>query len=82
MNTKKVEPFFRAKKDALGPAGFEHAATAGPRRPVAVRFSPKGDALFVVDFGAMVFVPSAIGGLPKSFPGTGSVWVVTAGPPR
>jgi glucose/arabinose dehydrogenase len=80
--SKKVEPFFRAKKDALGPKGFEHVATAGPRRPVAVKFSPKGDALFVVDFGAIAMVPSGIGGLPKPFPGTGVVWVILPTPPR
>jgi len=41
----KPEPFFRARKDALGPKGFDHVATAGPRRPIAARFAPRGEAL-------------------------------------
>jgi glucose/arabinose dehydrogenase len=77
MKTWKAEPFFRARKDALGPKGFEHVATAGPRRPIAVRFSPRGDAMFVVDFGAIAMLPSGVGGIPKSFPGTGTIWVIT-----
>jgi glucose/arabinose dehydrogenase len=72
--TLKPEPFFGVQKDALGTKGFEHAATAGPRRPVAVRFSPKGDALYVVDFGAMAVVPTAVGPEPQPFPGTGVIW--------
>ena len=80
MSTQKVEPFFRARKDALGPKGYEYVATAGPRRPIAARFAPKGEALFVVDFGAVAMVPSAIGALPKPFPGTGLVWVILPAP--
>lgn len=80
-DTMKPEPFFRAKKQALGPKGFEYVATAGPRRPIAVRFSPRGDALFVVDFGPIAMLPSALGGAPKPFPGTGTVWVITATAP-
>jgi hypothetical protein len=80
--SKKVEPFFRARKDAPGPKGFEHVATAGSRRPVAVKFAPRGDALFVVDFGAIALVPSGIGALPKPFPSTGLVWVITPAAPR
>jgi glucose/arabinose dehydrogenase len=70
----KPEPFFGALKASLGPKGFEHVATAGPRRPVAVRLSPKGDALYVVDFGALAVVPTAVGPEPHPFPGTGVVW--------
>jgi hypothetical protein len=77
-DTIKPGPFFRAKKDALGPKGSEHVATAGPRRPIAVRFAPRGDALFVLDFGPIAMLPSALGGPPKPFSGTGTVWVITA----
>lgn len=72
----KPEPFFRAKKNSLGPKGFEHVATAGPRRPIAVQFAPRGEALFVLDFGPIAMLPSALGGAPKPFPGTGTVWVI------
>jgi glucose/arabinose dehydrogenase len=75
-SSMKPEPFFRAKKDALGPKGFEHVATAGPRRPIAVRFAPRGDAMFVLDFGPIAMLPSALGGSFKPFPGTGTVWVI------
>jgi len=77
MQTWKMEPFFRAKKEALGQNGFEHVTTAGPRRPIAVRFSPDNRAMFVLDFGPIAMVPSGIGALPRSFPGTGTVWVIT-----
>ena len=77
MKTWKAEPFFRARKDALGPEGFEHVATAGPRRPIAVRIAPRGDAMYVVDFGSIAMLPTAIGPSPKSFPGTGTIWAIT-----
>src|SRR5262249_19000318 len=38
---RKAETFLAAKPGALGPRHLEHALTAGPRRPVDVRFSPK-----------------------------------------
>lgn len=84
MSTLKVEPFFKAREDALGPKTFAHVATAGPKRPVAVRFAPDGSSLFVVDFGALAVVPSAVGSLPHPFPGTGTVWRIAAarGPGR
>lgn len=78
LATLKAEPFFRARADALGPKGFEHAATAGPRRPVDVKFSPDGLSLFVADLGAMTAVPTALGPAPKPFPGTGVVWQISA----
>ena len=36
-----------------GSSGHEESASPGPRRLVDVQFSPEGDALYVVDFGAM-----------------------------
>ena len=81
--TGKAETFFKARQDALGPKGMEYVATAGPRRPVGVRFAPDG-SLYVVDVGAMAIVPTATGPVPRPFPGTGVVWRITreAGPAR
>jgi len=72
--TLKMEPFFGTRTTALGPKGLEYVATAGLKRPVNVRFSPQGDALYVVDFGAETVVPSAVGPVPQPFPGTGAIW--------
>lgn len=75
--SRKVETFFHAKKDAQGPKGMEYVVTPGPRRPVDVRFSPKGDALYVVDVGAMAILSTAAGPAPRPFPRTGVVWRIT-----
>jgi glucose/arabinose dehydrogenase len=69
-----IESFFNAKKEALGPKGFEYVTTAGPRRPVDVRFSPDGSALYVVDIGAMAVLSTASGPAPRPFPMTGVIW--------
>jgi glucose/arabinose dehydrogenase len=74
--TGKAEPFFKARKDARGPKGMEFVATAGPRRPVDVQFEPDG-SLYVVDVGAMAIVPTAVGPVPRPFPGTGVVWRIS-----
>lgn len=76
-NTGQAETFFKARKEALGPKGMEYVATAGPRRPVDVRFSPDGAALYVVDVGAMAILSTAAGPAPRPFPRTGVVWRVT-----
>lgn len=73
----KAEPFFHAKKSSLGPKGLEYVTTTGPKRPVGVRFSPNGDALYVVDIGAMAVFSTATGPAPRPFPRTGVVWKVT-----
>jgi glucose/arabinose dehydrogenase len=81
--SRKAETFFKAKKSALGPKGMEYVATAGPRRPVDVQFSPDGNALYVVDVGALAIVPTAAGPAPRPFPRTGVVWRITrAGNPN
>lgn len=77
LRTGKWESFFRARKDALGSKGLEYVATKGPRRPVGVHFSPDGNALYVVDVGTEVIVPTAIGPVPRPFPGTGVIWRIT-----
>jgi DNA-binding beta-propeller fold protein YncE len=73
-----VQPFFRARDDALGPAGpFGHVVTPGPKRPVGVRFSPDGNSLYVTDIGAILALPAGAGPMARAFPGTGVVWRVT-----
>lgn len=49
----------------IGGGGFE--------RPVSVRFSPDGGALYVVDFGVM----TVSGHGPRPHPGTGVLWRIT-----
>jgi len=71
--TGETPTFFKAKAQALGPQGFEYVATAGPKRPVDVRFSPDGKALYVVDLGAYATLETAVP-LPAPFEGTGVVW--------
>ena len=72
--TGETNTFFRTKENALGPQGMEYVATAGPKRPVDVRFSRDGETLYVVDIGAMAIVQTAIGPAPRPFPRTGVVW--------
>jgi hypothetical protein len=50
----------------------EESLTPGPRRLVDVAFSPDGQAMYIVDFGAMVVEKE-----PKPFPGSGVVWRIT-----
>lgn len=78
MRTLKISPFFGTRRESLGPKGFEHVSTAGPRRPVDVRFSPGGEALYVADIGALTMIPTEIGPKPRPFPGTGVVWRIIA----
>jgi glucose/arabinose dehydrogenase len=74
LATGRSQPFLMIKPGSLGPKGYEHEATAGPRRPVDVRFSPDGDALYVVDFGAMAAYPAGAGPVVHPFPGSGVLW--------
>ncbi len=73
--TGKSEPFFQTKTSALGEGDLQYVTTAGPKRPVDVRFY--GDALYVVDIGAVVFTQSGVGPSPRPFPGSGVVWRIT-----
>lgn len=57
-------------KDAHQDSTWSADASAGPRRLMEVRFSPRDDALYVVDFGAVFVTPDG----PRSVPGTGVVW--------
>lgn len=82
LATGKAEPFFRANPSALGPKGQEYVATAAPKRPVDVRFSPDGNTLYVVDIGALTGFPAGAGPAARPFPGSGVVWrVVKDGTP-
>lgn len=80
------ETFFRVSEAAEGPDGFEYVATSGPKRPVGVRFSPDGEALYVADFGAFAMITAAAP-VPIPFPATGVVWRIVregarvSGPP-
>jgi glucose/arabinose dehydrogenase len=73
----KAEMFFRTRPDALGPKGLEYVVTAGPKRLVDLQFSPKGDALYVVDIGPLHFVAGVEGPQPLPFPNTGVVWRIS-----
>jgi len=79
MTNLKLSTFCRTRPEALGPKGMEYVATAGLKRPVDVKFHPSGDALYIVDVGAMVDVPTAIGPTARPFPETGAIWRITPG---
>lgn len=83
--TKEAKPFFSNK--TKGPSGEEYVLTAGPRHPVEARFSPDGEALYIVDIGAIGFERAGAGPFPVPSPGTGVIWRITkqgsnpSGPP-
>jgi len=64
---KTVAEFLVNRKP--GPSG------AGPERPIAVRFSPDGQRLYVLDFGVMEVVPGQM--IPRA--GSGVLWAVKKG---
>lgn len=66
-----VEDFAVNRGRRGGPASA--LGTGGLERPVAVKFSPAGDALFIVDFG--ILHQDKRGAHPKM--GTGIIWRVT-----
>lgn len=87
LSSGKVTPFFRTRPPTKPKSDGPTVATAGPRMPVEAKFSPDGETLFVVDFGAFAPLPAAAGPAVRPFPGTGVIWRVTrdgttpAGPP-
>lgn len=74
-STQEAEPFFSNK--SLGPEGMEYVTTSGPRRPIEAKFSPDGDALYIVDIGVIYGTPAAAGPFPMPRPGTGVIWRIT-----
>jgi glucose/arabinose dehydrogenase len=66
-----IEEFAVNRGDENGPASF--LESGGLERPVAVRFSPDGSALYVVDFGVLRM--SEKQSLPRE--GTGVLWRIT-----
>jgi glucose/arabinose dehydrogenase len=83
-STKESEPFLSNKSSAKD---VDKGATPGPRRPVEAKFSPNGEALYVVDIGAIGFDVAGAGPFPVPVPGTGVIWRITkqetkpSGPP-
>jgi glucose/arabinose dehydrogenase len=65
--TGVVHDFAANRAEAGGPAS--RLGSRGLERPVAVRFDPTGEALYVVDFGVMT-----VGEGPQPQPGTGVLW--------
>ena len=61
---------FVVNRDAYGPAS--KLKTGGIERPVAVRFSPDGSTLYIVDFGVMLTTDKG----PVPMEKTGVVWKV------
>ncbi|HWI55834.1 MAG TPA: hypothetical protein VNZ22_01310, partial [Bacillota bacterium] len=69
-----VEEFAVSKGKINGPAS--KIGSGGLERPVAARFNPRGDALYIVDFGVML--QDKKGSHPQ--PGTGVLWRITTNP--
>ncbi len=63
------------EKESHFDGGHEGKPSAGPRRLLDIAFSPDGNAMYVVDFGAMLVDKSGI--TPK--PGTGLLWKISPG---
>jgi hypothetical protein len=68
LATGVIMPFAANKGEGEGPASY--TGGGGLERPVSVRFDPRGDALYVVDFGVLTM--SEKGASPR--PGTGALW--------
>jgi len=67
----RIEEFAANKGDKAGPA--TKVGGAGFERPVAARFDPSGNALYVVDFG--VLLQDKTGAKPQA--GTGVLWRIS-----
>jgi glucose/arabinose dehydrogenase len=63
-----IEEFAANKGKENGPASYQHGG--GLERPVAVRFTPDGNQLYIVDFGVMTMSDDG----PHPQQGTGVLW--------
>lgn len=73
VETGVVEDFAVNKGAQNGPAS--KLGTGGLERPLGMRFSPDGSALYIADFGVMTIGPNG----PEPRAGTGVIWRVTRG---
>jgi glucose/arabinose dehydrogenase len=73
VKTGVMNEFMANRHRTRGPAS--KFGGGGIERPVAVRFNPKGDALYVVDFGIMTMSDRG----PQPRKGTGVLWRITRG---
>jgi glucose/arabinose dehydrogenase len=76
VSNGRIEDFVVNRSDKGGPAS--KIGGGGLERPVAVRFDPSGDGLYVVDFGVMLMDKTG----PKPQQRTGVLWRVTRGSPK
>lgn len=68
LETGAVEDFAVNRGRTNGPASL--LRSGGLERPIALRFSPDGSALYIVDFGVVTAHKEGI----KPYKGTGAVW--------
>ncbi|MEX2574954.1 MAG: hypothetical protein WD317_11680, partial [Balneolaceae bacterium] len=66
-----VTDFAVNRGDVNGPASWQESG--GLERPVAARFNPSGEALYIVDFGIMEVTENG----PQPHEETGTVWKIT-----
>ena len=60
-----------------GGHGHEPGGSAGPRRPLDVRFAADGSAMYVADFGLLTVDKNGL----HTKPGTGMIWKITPAVP-
>jgi glucose/arabinose dehydrogenase len=72
VTTGVIEDFAVNRGSLNGPAS--RVGGGGLERPVAARFDPSGNALYIVDFGVMTLGPKG----PEPRAGTGVLWRVTS----
>ena len=71
VSNGRIEQFAVNRGESNGPAS--KIGGGGLERPVAARFDPSGNALYIVDFGVLLEGPQ--GARPQ--PGTGVLWRIT-----
>ncbi len=71
VKTGVIEDFAVNKGKKNGPAS--KLGRGGLERPLSVKFSPRGDALYIIDFGVLQMTEAG----PKPLDGTGVVWKIT-----